>query len=280
MLGGRVGYALFYDHSLLNPLQFVQVWKGGLAFHGGLGGVGLAVWLFCRRHNVQWARAADSCALAVTPGILAVRIANFIHGELYGRPTGKDTLFAMQFPTDPVSKQLLGLNEGLTMRDHELCIQVAYHKRTFADVRPLLSDVDEHGQKIDWDRVAQHLDWPRVSAMTDAKGELFIPHRHPSQIYEGLCEGLLLGIVLLLVYRATRHRPLRPGAYAVIFLLGYSIARVSLELVRQPDPQLGPNVLFGLTMGQLLSVGLVLFAIAILWWQRRSAHRGPADPAE
>ena len=71
MLGGRAGYALFYDQSLLNPLNFLQVWKGGLAFHGGLAGVCVAIWLFCRNHKIGWGRVADATALAVTPGIFA-----------------------------------------------------------------------------------------------------------------------------------------------------------------------------------------------------------------
>jgi len=269
MLGGRVGYALIYDRTLLNPLLFVQVWKGGLAFHGGLAGVGVAVWLFCRRHRVAWLRVVDACALAVTPGILAVRIANFINGELYGRVTSKDTPFAMQFPTDPVAKRLLGLQQGWTMRDRELCIQVAYGKRTFADVQPLLSPVDDAGHKVDWDAIAGGLDWSRVSSLSNGNGEPLVPYRHPSQIYEGLCEGLLLGLALLAVYRATRQQPLRPGTYAVIFLLGYAIARGSLEFLRQPDEQIG-FLWFGATMGQVLSAGLVVVAIAILWRQKRS----------
>ncbi len=272
MLGGRTGYALFYDRALLHPLEFVQVWKGGLAFHGGLGGVGVAVWLFCRRHKVAWTRVVDACALAVTPGILAVRFANFINGELYGQKTGKDTPFAMQFPTDPKAKHLLGLSESLQMRDQELCIQVAYGKRAFADVRPMLHDADENGRAIDWNAIAGKLDWARVSAAKGADGEPYVPYRHPSQIYEGLGEGLLLGLALLVIYMATRKKPLRPGAYAVIFLLGYAIARGSLELVRQPDSQFpAAGVLFGLSMGQLLSAGLVVVAFAILWCQRRRA---------
>lgn len=275
MLGGRVGYALFYDHSLLNPLQFVQVWKGGLAFHGGLMGVAVALWLFCRKHAVGWGRVADSCALAVTPGIFAVRMANFINGELYGRVTTKDTPFAMQFPTDPRALAHLGIGDGWTMRDRELCIQVAFGKRTFADVRPLLSDADSSGHRIDWAQVAPKLDWPRVSAEM-VNGEPWVPYRHPSQIYEGLGEGLVLGLVLLGVYLATRHRRPRPGSFAVIFLLGYAAIRWSLELVRQPDESLGYDVLLGMTMGQLLSCGLVVFAIAILLWRRWRGGSGRA----
>jgi phosphatidylglycerol:prolipoprotein diacylglycerol transferase len=274
MLGGRVGYALFYDHSLLHPLHFLQLWKGGLAFHGGLMGVSVALVLFCRRHGVRWPRVADSCALAVTPGILAVRIANFINGELYGRKTEKDTTFAMQFPTDPEALDRLHISESWSMRDRELCIQVAFGKRTWEDAKPMLSTVDERGHTIDWSHVPQHLDWAKVRALTRADGSFVVPYRHPSQLYEGLGEGLVLGLVLLAIYRWTRARPLRTGHYAVLFLLGYSVIRWTLELVRQPDAQYPKPVLLGMTMGQTLSCGLVVFALAILAWPHLRRGKG------
>ncbi|HEB54468.1 MAG TPA: prolipoprotein diacylglyceryl transferase [bacterium] len=291
MLGGRIGYALFYDQSLLNPVRFVQVWTGGLAFHGGLAGVCVAIWLFCRKHEIGWARVADSAALAVCPGILAVRIANFINGELYGRETSPDTFGAMQFPTDPAALRLMHIPGGIAMRDRELCIQVACGKRDWADVADRLSATDDLGRPIDWQRVQEYLDWDAVRQAThlvpaeSGSGEmverLVVPYRHPSQLYEGLAEGLLLGIVLWIVYRLTRDRPLATGRYAAVFLLGYALARFSLEFVRKPDEQFlaggsDGTVLFGMTMGQTLSVGMVLGAILILAWPRRR----PADAAE
>ena len=266
MLGGRTGYALFYQHELLHPLQFLQVWKGGLAFHGGVMGVAVALWLFARRHRLCYCRVADSCALAVTPGILAVRFANFINGELYGRVTEKGVFGAMQFPTDPAAARLLGLSDGWTMRDRELCIQVAFHKRAFADVKGLLSPADENGHAIRWDLVEPKLDWAKVSSLTDASGAPVVPYRHPSQLYEGLGEGLALGLVLFLLYMCTRRRPLRSGYYAIAFLLGYAAFRWSLEFVREPDSIFrhgdGDGTVFlGMTMGQTLSLGLVAVAM-------------------
>jgi phosphatidylglycerol:prolipoprotein diacylglycerol transferase len=278
MLGGRAGYALFYDQSLLNPLEFVQVWKGGLAFHGGLAGVVVAMWLFCRRFGLGWARVADTAALGVCPGILAVRFANFINGELYGRRTDPDTWGAMQFPYDPAALTELGLRGGLTMRDRELCVQVAYGKLEFADVRDRLSQVDSLGRPIDWEAIEPRLDWQAASeAMRpnrDGMLEHVVPFRHPSQLYEGLCEGLLVGLLLLVVYRLTAARPLAAGRYAAIFLLGYAVSRFSLEFVRKPDAQFyeGGNdgtVLLGMTMGQTLTVGMVVGALLILAWPRR-----------
>lgn len=275
MLGGRTGYALFYQQDLLNPLQFVQVWKGGLAFHGGLGGVAVAVWLFCRKHRIGWLRTADACALAVTPGIFAVRCANFINGELYGRVTDKGVGWAMQFPTDPRATHLLGIGDDWQMRDRELCTQVAFGRRTFAEVKDHLIGIDERGQAIDWSAVVPRLDWSRVRDLTGVDGRPLVPYRHPSQLYEGLGEGLLLGLVLLVLYLVTRGRPWRPGRYAVVFLLGYAVIRSSLELVRQPDAWLG-EVFLGLTMGQVLSGGLVLGAVLMLVWPQRRVADAPA----
>lgn len=272
MLGGRVGYALFYDQSLLNPLVFVQVWKGGLSFHGGLAGVCVSMWLFCRRYKIGWGRVADSTALAGTPGIFAVRMANFINGELYGRVTenGPKTWGAMQFPTDSAATQLLHLHGGMSMRDRELCVQVAFGKLEFADVKDRLSEVDNLGSAIDWGAIEPYLNWHSVSSLVDGKGDHLIPFRHPSQLYEGFGEGLLLGLVLLVVYLMTRNKPLRAGRYAAIFLLGYAIIRGSLEMVRQWDPQFPPGgVLFGMTMGQTLSVAMVVGALMILFWPRK-----------
>lgn len=267
MLGGRLGYALFYQQDLLHPLRILQVWEGGLAFHGGLLGVVVAAILFARRHRVPWQRIGDALALAVTPGILAVRCANFINGELYGRITEQGVGWAMRFPTDPVAAHLLHLSDHWTMRDRELCIQVAFGRRTWDSVQGLLSAADKTGRPIDWERVRPHLDWQAIADQ--------VPYRHPSQLYEGLVEGLLLGLVLFLVYRITRHRPLRNGHYGALFLLGYAAGRFALEFVRQPDSQFitaqNPTgtVLLGMTMGQTLSVGLVVLGLALLLFSRQ-----------
>lgn len=273
LLGGRIGYSVFYDQALLSPLKFLQVWGGGLSFHGGLVGVCVAFWLFARKHKLPALRVGDACALAVTPGIFAVRIANFVNGELYGRVTEAGTGWAMRFPTDPVAQRLLGIQEGWTMRDRELCVQVAYGHRTFADVQPLLSKTDALGRPIPWDSIAKGLDWNAVKDQ--------VPFRHPSQIYEALGEGLVLGLLLFLLYATTRKRPYGPGFYGGLFLVGYAAARFPIEFLRQPDAQFtGPDdpvgtVLLGLTMGQTLCVAMALAGLAFAWHGR---NRLPAPP--
>lgn len=120
VLGGRLGYVLFYKPGfyLQHPLEIFAVWQGGMSFHGGLLGVALAIVLFARRAGVPVLTLADMAA-AVTPiGLGLGRIANFINGELWGRVS--DAPWAMVFPTggpDPRHPSQLyeALLEGLVL---------------------------------------------------------------------------------------------------------------------------------------------------------------------
>jgi phosphatidylglycerol:prolipoprotein diacylglycerol transferase len=98
LIGGRLGFVLFYEPSyyLENPLDIFAVWKGGMAFHGGLFGSGVAIWIFSRRNGINPWSTSDLCTATVPIGILFGRIANFINGELFGRPT--DAPWGMVFP--------------------------------------------------------------------------------------------------------------------------------------------------------------------------------------
>ena len=89
LIGGRLGFVLFYEpaYYLENPLHVFAVWKGGMSFHGAFVGCGIAVWIFSRRNGVNPWSTADLCTAAVPIGIFFGRIANFINGELFGRPT-------------------------------------------------------------------------------------------------------------------------------------------------------------------------------------------------
>lgn len=220
-----------------------------MSFHGGLLGVLVAGAWFARRHGVPYLNLGDALALGAPFGIFAVRLANFVNGELYGRVASADVPWAVRFPTDPVARRLLGTEE-LPMRAREERIEAAY----------------ESGM---WDAVRDQ-----------------VPLRHPSQLYEALAEGVLLGLVLWGVFALVRRRGLRlpAGTYGGVFLLGYGAFRAVIELFRQPDTQFrGPDdplgtVLGPLTMGQTLSAlmilaGLLLFAGA---WRRHRQVAGKA----
>jgi len=217
--GGRLGYVIFYQpgYFLANPAEIVRLWDGGMSFHGGFLGVVLATLLFCRRNGIYLPSMADVVALAAPPGILLGRIANFINGELWGRPS--DAPWAVIFPG---------------------------------------------------------------AAAQDCPGVVGPCARHPSQLYEAGLEGLLLGAVLIIAvwgFRALRA----PGLVTGLFLVGYGAGRFVVEFFRQADPQfmsesnpagyaiqLGSG---GMTMGQLLSLPMVLMGLAVVVVAVASAGR-------
>ena len=236
MLGGRIGYCVFYRPELIASWRLIAVWEGGLSFHGGLLGVVVTAIVWSRRQRISTWRLLDCLALAVTPGILAVRLANFVNGELYGRTTDASVPCAMRFPTDPVALQRLGIPAGAGIRERETAIMAAIEDGTWAEIRDT------------------------------------VPLRHPSQLYEALGEGVILGLVMLVCYRVSRHRPWGRGVYGGIFALGYGAVRFVIEYFRQPDAQfrdpddpLG-TVLGPLTMGQVLCAAMILFGVGLIMW--------------
>jgi len=100
VLGGRLGYVLFYQPSvyLAHPGMILAVWEGGMSFHGGMLGVAIATFWFCRRNKIPVLGFADRVAVAAPIGLGLGRVANFVNGELWGRVT--DVPWAMIFPDD------------------------------------------------------------------------------------------------------------------------------------------------------------------------------------
>ena len=190
LVGGRLGYVLFYQPSFYfaNPAEIPLIWQGGMSFHGGTLGVLIATILYCRVKRIGLLPVADAVCAQVPIGLFLGRIANFINGELYGRPS--ELPWAMVFP-----------------------------------------------------------------------GGGLMP-RHPSQLYEAVMEGLIL-FSLLAVAVHTRRVVQRPGTVAGIFLAGYGIARIIAELFREPDAFLG-FILPGLTMGQLLSLPMIVLGLFLI----------------
>lgn len=224
VLGGRLGYVLFYrpGYYLSHPNEILMVWEGGMAFHGGFLGVVVATWIWAGRQGVNRLSLGDCLALAAPIGLLLGRVANFINGELWGRPT--DLPWGVAFPGP--------------------------------------------------------------SAQT-CDGVIGLCARHPSQLYEAALEGLLLGAVLMLL--AFRRGALRvPGTVMGLFVAGYGVSRFVVEFFRQADDQfitvdnpmgyvlqLGPT---GVSMGQLLSLPMIIAGLALVSYARRKAQATPQDP--
>lgn len=256
LVGGRLGYLLFYGLAEVraDPREALRFWEGGMSFHGGLLGViGASAW-YTRRHRLSLLHLADGLALATPFGLLAVRIANFVNGELYGRVTSTDLLWGVRFPTDPVALARLGAT-GLPLRERERRILAAYDSGAWDAIRPS------------------------------------VPLRHPSQLYEALGEGALLALILWAVLWRRRRvtaggRARLDGAFAGLFLVGYGIIRVGIEPFRQPDAQFrGPGdpigtVLGPFTMGQVLSGAMIVAGIVLLRARRGRTPAGTTSERE
>ena len=102
ILGGRIGYAAFYRPELFGSLELFRLWEGGMSFHGGVIGTTLAIAWVAWRGRLSFIRVCDYIAVNVGFGMLFGRLANFVNGELWGRPAEGSVPWAMSFPTDPL----------------------------------------------------------------------------------------------------------------------------------------------------------------------------------
>lgn len=199
IVGGRLGYVLFYNFDLYaaHPLEILNFAHGGMSFHGGFVGALIGGAIAAKIIKMPFLSLVDLVIIGAPLGLFFGRCANFVNGELWGAPT----------------------------------------------------------------------DLPWGVVFGGAAG--MIP-RHPSQLYEALLEGLLLFIIL---FAMSRKRPPYPrGTFTGVFMLGYGIARFLIEFVRLPDVQIG--YLYGdwFTMGQLLTIPLIIAGIALLVYAHVTKH--------
>ena len=215
ILGGRLGYVLFYKPAdyWQRPLEIVRLWDGGMSFHGGVIGVTCGILYLAWRQKLDWLRVHDYVACCVPFGLFLGRLANFVNGELWG---GESTLpWAVRFP----------------------------------------------------------------EAMMNGVAVLG-PPRHPSQLYEALLEGVLLGLVLWYMFWKTRAR-YQPGKLVGAFILVYGVSRFLVEFVREPDAHL---VQFAeathLHMGQWLSLPMILGGLYLVLTANKRSERVRPVPAD
>ena len=189
ILGGRIGYVLFYQTSyfISDPLYIFKIWTGGMSFHGGLIGIIVSIFIFSKKNNIDFFYLSDLVSIVAPIGLFLGRIANFINTELYGRIT--DFPFAV-----------------------------------------IYSSIDNQP-------------------------------RHPSQVYEAFLEGIILFAILLTLFNRTKLSSM--GKISGYFLIYYSVFRFLVEFLREPDSHIGLILNF-LTMGQILSIPLIIIGIMIL----------------
>ncbi|MEC7613404.1 MAG: prolipoprotein diacylglyceryl transferase [Pseudomonadota bacterium] len=213
VLGGRIGYVLFYNVSALatDPLYLLRIWEGGMAFHGGLLGVLVAMLLFARKTHRSFISITDFLAPLCPIGLGLGRLGNFINMELPGRVS--ESGFGLVYPCEVVYA---------------------------------------------------------ISPMCVGTWESAV--RHPSPLYQAFFEGAVLFILLWLVSR--KQRP--AGLVSALFLCGYGGFRLLTELYREPDAHIGFVLFGGVSMGQLLSLPLLIAGILLGLWSLQNARKAAA----
>jgi phosphatidylglycerol:prolipoprotein diacylglycerol transferase len=282
IVGGRLGYVLVYDQSMLTHVGPSAPWwgvlminKGGMAYHGALVGVLLAGAIIARGFKdpanpqgprvgkVPWRHVMDAGALACTIGLGLGRLANFINGELLGKvvaPAGRaGPWWSVRYPQE----LLLDAPPALTdaQRDALGAVVGAYARgsdRSNADAIARAIDTLQRGSAEASARVARELE-PLLTA------------RHPSQLYQAFFEGVVLTAICWWVAR----KPRRAGVVGCWFLIGYGVLRVLAEFYRLPDEQFAVGRPLGLSRGQWLSAAMVVAGAIVLAWivKRPEAQR-------
>ena len=199
VLGGRIGYCLFYDFQSLseNPLLIFAIWKGGMSFHGGFLGAATSIIIFSKLTDNGFFDLSDRIVVSVPIGLFFGRIANFINQELWGTPS--------------------------------------------------------------------ELPWAMIFSNPLAGGVA----RHPSQLYEALLEGLILFIVLIYLLK----KGCRSGVLTAYFLFLYGIFRFTVEFFRQPDSHLGYFFGGNLTLGQILTIPMLILGLFLIFFLRLQNRR-------
>ncbi len=230
MLGGRLGYVLFYRPDMLrDPLSIFRIWEGGMSSHGGMLGLIAFTFYYAWRHKISWTNLGDNLVVVAPIGLFCGRCANFINGELYGRLT--NVPWAMLFP-----KEILERGNSAEADRALLAAQTVAPSLTTPE--EIVSGLQSH-------------------PLLREKLHLILTPRHPSQIYEALLEGVLLFGILWLVRTRTRAPN---GILTGLFFVCYAIFRIVVEYFREPDASL----IAGFTRGQFFSFFLVAIGLAFI----------------
>ena len=272
MVGGRLGYCLFYSPNLLTEFStsppfwgVLKVYEGGMASHGGIIGVMLVCLWWAKTRKMDFFHTLDLVAFGGPIGFFFGRLANFVNGELWGREAPVGLSWAVKFP-----QELYGWTRDNLTRLLEITPAVT----TLGSIKTTKGETVQLTAEA-WTNWVQHYrtdvqSWNLVNEVVEKliaatqTGQVqvtqalepFLTARYPSQLIQALLEGFLVLVILTLFW----IKPRRPGMIAAGFGVFYAVARIIGEQFRMPDAQIGFQLL-GLTRGQWLSIGMLLFAI-------------------
>jgi phosphatidylglycerol:prolipoprotein diacylglycerol transferase len=276
LIGGRLGYALFYSPELLTDFRssipfwgVLAVWEGGMASHGGFIGVWVACFYFAWKHKIPFPHLGDLTVVGAMIGIGLGRIANFINGELMGKICAPDFPLAVKFPQDiyrwigyepdklerlKKPAELLGINPSdfRTWTDN-----VGQFKSKFYGLTDQIIAKIQSGDEV----------------MMEAVKPILEP-RHPSQLYASFTEAWIPLVILMFFWR----KPLKPGIIGSGYILIYAVGRIFNEQFRLPDAHIADlsQQPLGVSRGQFISLWMFLIGLAFMIWslKRKSEPMG------
>lgn len=281
MIGGRLGYCLFYAPETLTDFSssfpfwgVLEVHKGGMASHGGIVGVMFASFLYARKHQIPTLLLIDLASLAGGLGIFFGRIANFINGELFGRECSANFWGAVKFP-------------------QEMSYWAGYKLEKLNDIYPVVQKLYE--QKLmsknvfseQWSSWLEGFNYNSL-ARTEVyniidkiilavqngnhiiQAELMpiLTPRYPSQLFQAGMEGFLVLVACFIAWL----KPQKPGVITGVFGVLYAVMRILGEQFRMPDAHIGFEAM-GMTRGQWLSVGMIFVAGSVIYVCAKSENK-------
>lgn len=288
VVGGRLGYVLFYEPSLLGFSGDFPYWgvlainRGGMASHGGMIGVILAAWRISRGFKNDAGVLEGRCpplhvmdvvALLAPFGLMLGRIANFVNGELLGlvvaKPGEPAPWWAVKYPQEVVqfARDQLPQTDAQFSQLQQLGLSRLSPEERALATDPSLQQLDPEHFRAFWQMGYERLLGSLQHGSPDAHRQLepLISARAPSQLVQAACEGLALALVIWFVAR----KPRLPGVVGCWFLITYGVLRIATEFVRLPDAQLAVQRPLGLSRGQWLSSVMVAVGVFFLFWITR-----------
>lgn len=249
MLGGRIGYAAFYQPELFIGFEaslpfwkLLAVHKGGMSSHGGIIGVIAAMWLYAWRNKHAPLHILDLAAFSCLPGLFFGRLANFNNGELWGRPLPVDMQadspwWSVKYPQELLTDSFRDSPEKV------------------AQLRENLGSIPG-GRQIPIDELYSYIQNGNQEIIELVQPVLTA--YYPSQLFQAITDGPVLMIILALLWL----RPRKPGLIGCSFLMAYGVLRFGTEFFRQPDK--GVDLLLGFSRGQILSTLMIVIGAVIL----------------
>jgi phosphatidylglycerol:prolipoprotein diacylglycerol transferase len=272
VVGGRLGYVLLYDPTLLRFESTFPFWgvlainRGGMASHGGILGVVIAAWKLSRGFKTESGEtvgrcpplhAMDVCAMIAPAGLFFGRVANFVNGELLGKiiavPAQTAPWWAVRYPQEIISEPPDRLPHTAEQWDaiRRLSLEYALPNEGWGDGYERLIAAIQRG-----DRIATEALTPLLTA------------RYPTQLMQAALDGLLVGVVVWLV----AMKPRKPGIIGAWFLITYALGRIAMDFVRLPDA--GIAQFGGITRGQIYSaLMLIIGLVTVVVVTRSNAER-------